>query len=111
MVQDLINSFHIVVEFLSSLLDWVLLLFSKCVEWFLDAIKLWIDFLLTPLVALIPDFSPYFSYLSVIAPYWNFACQWVALDVALYFLGAYFSFIVVMITVKLIIKLFIPTVG
>ena len=110
-MQSLINAFNLIIEFFSSILDWVLLLFSRCIEWLLDAIKIWIDIQLSPLVSLVPDLSSYFGHLSVIAPYWNFACAWVALDVALYFLGAYLIYIVIMITVKLIIKLFIPTVG
>ena len=110
-MQDIINAFNVVIEFLQRLYEWVLLLFSRCIEWLLNAIKLWIDSLLTSLVDLVPDLSSYFGYLSVISPYWNFACQWVALDVALSLLGYYFAFISVMITVKLIIKLFIPTVG
>lgn len=110
-MDSLINFLNAVLEFFLDIVVWVVKLFSRVFEWLLDAIKTWVDSLLSPLVDLIPDLSSYWDNLSAIAPYYDFVNSWVALDVGLSLLSAYFFYIVVMITVKLIIKLFIPTVG
>lgn len=110
-MDSLINFLNAVLEFFLDLVNWVVKLFSRVFEWLLDAVQTWIDSLLSPLVDSVPDLSSYWDNLSVIAPYYNFVNSWVALDVGLSLLGVYFVYILVMISVKLIIKLFIPTVG
>lgn len=77
-------------------------------EWLLTYVKDIINTLLMPLAEKLPDLSFDFSF---IAPYVSFVNSWIALDTGIYLLASYFVFIIVMISVKLIVKLFIPTVG
>lgn len=77
-------------------------------EWLLTYIKDILNTLLMPLAEKLPDMSFDFSPVS---PYVAFVNSWIALDTGLFLLASYFIFIIVMISVKLIVKLFIPTVG
>lgn len=98
-----------IIDFFSDIVTWVVLLFTKIWEWLVSLLRDLIDPFLSPLSSLIPDLN--FDSLDVIAPYVSFVNRWIALDYGFVLLTAYFTFIVVMISIKLIIKLFIPTVG
>lgn len=102
---------QMIFDFFKRIYDYVLSLFAFCYEWILGIIQSSLDSLLSAVADAIPDLSSYWSSLQVIQPYTAFVNQWVALDTALVLIGAYFAFVAVMIPTKLIIKLFIPTVG
>lgn len=98
-------------EFFSNILDWCLGIFSFCLNWFLDAIATAINALLSPLAEALPDLSPAWGKLAVLSPYINFIDEWIAIKYGFTLLASYFAFILLMITIKLIIKLFVPCVG
>jgi len=82
--------------------------FKSFFTWLLEYIKGLLNTLLMPLAEKLPDMSFDFS---PVAPYVSFVNSWIALDTGLFLLASYFLYIIVMISVKLIVKLFIPTVG
>ena len=98
-------------EFFSNILDWCLGIFSFCLNWFLDAIATAINALLSPLAEALPDLSPAWGKLAVLSHYINFIDEWIAIKYGFTLLASYFAFILLMITIKLIIKLFVPCVG
>lgn len=100
-----------IVDFFVQIYDWVVSLFSDCLQWFLDLLYSFIEPLIAPLVDAVPDLSVAWSYFQPFAPYTAFLNKWIALDYGITLLTAYFTFILIMISVKLIVKLFIPTVG
>lgn len=100
-----------IVDFFVGIYDWVVSLFSACLQWVLDLIYGFIEPLLSPLAESVPDLSAAWDKFQVVAPFTAFLNKWVALDFAFQLLIAYFTFILIMIPIKLIIKLFIPTVG
>ena len=100
-----------IIDFFYDIYKWVLSLFSTCFSWLLDLLSAFMESVLSSLAEAVPDLSSYWSSLQVIQPYTAFVNQWVALDTALVLISAYFVFVGVMIPTKLIIKLFIPTVG
>ena len=89
-----------IIEALKSFFEWIL-------DFFLEGINL----LLTPVIDPIPDLSSFWSRLSWVSEYTVYLNKWLALDTLVMLATAYFVFILAMIIVKLIIKLFIPTVG
>ncbi len=61
---------------------------------------------------LVPDINAHMVNVdSVIAPYIGFVNLWIPLDIGYWCIVTYLSYIVHMITIKLIIKLFVPTLG
>lgn len=100
-----------IINFFKNIVNWVLSLFSAVWEFFCDLLDSFISQYFSPLIDLIPDFSPMWSYLEPIRPYTAFLNQIIALDTASNLISAYFIFISMMIMIKLIIKLFVPTVG
>lgn len=87
-----------IIEALKSFFEWIL-------DFFLEGINL----LLTPVIDLIPDLSGYWG--DNLSGFLYHASRWVDLSLLATLSTAYFVFILSMIGVKLIIKLFIPTVG
>lgn len=57
----------------------------------------------------IPDINS--TSASRITPFLGYVNEWIPLDVAFSCLTIYFEFLLVMVTIKLVIKLFIPTLG
>ena len=100
-----------IIDFFVRIYEWVISIFSKVWEYLSNLIKTLLESLISPLIDAIPDFSPMWNALQVIQPYTAFVNQWIALDTASTLLGLYFTFALVMITIKLTVKLFIPTVG
>ena len=100
-----------IVEFFTDIYNWVVSLFSFCLTWVLELIAGTVEDLLEPLADALPNMSGVWDNFQVIAPFTAFVNKWIALDYAFTLLTAYFAFILIMIPVKLIIKLFIPTVG
>lgn len=98
-------------DFFAKIWDWTISLFSACLDWFLDILASLITSLLSGLASALPDLSEGWNALSVVYPYVNFVDNFVAVKYGFALLTAYFAFIIPMITVKLIIKLFIPCVG
>lgn len=105
------NIFHSIISFFSDIVSWVLSLFSHCLSWFLGFLSSSVNSLLEPLADSIPDLSSFWGEGSVLSSYLGLLNCWIAVDVGFSLIMAYFSFIVIMITVKLVVKLFIPTVG
>lgn len=101
----------IIIDFFTRIYEFVVSLFSACLEWICNFFSTWIESLLATLDSITPNLSSYWSQISVIQPYFTFVNKWVAIDVGAALLSSYLVFIVSMIIVKLIIKLFIPTVG
>lgn len=61
---------------------------------------------------LVPDISAYITSIdSVIGPYIGFVNLWVPLDIGYWCIVNYLSYIAHMIAFKLIVKLFVPTLG
>ena len=87
-----------IIEALKSFFEWIL-------DFFLEGINL----LLTPVIDLIPDLSGYWG--DNFSVFLYHASRWVDLSLLSTLATSYFVFILAMICVKLIIKLFIPTVG
>ena len=100
-----------IISFFENLLKWVVHIAKAVWDWLVDWITKGIDVLLSPLVDAIPDISNVWDTLRPLSPYTAFLNQWIALDYAITLLSAYFTYIAIMISVKLIIKLFVPTVG
>lgn len=100
-----------IVNFFLNIYNWIKSIVSDCLTWLLDLIYTFIEPLLSPLADALPDLSSAWDSFQVIAPFTAFVNRWVALDFAITLLTAYFAFILIMISVKLIIKLFIPGVG
>lgn len=100
-----------IIDFFVRIYEWVLSIFSKIWEFICNLIKTFLESLISPLIDAIPDFSPMWNAFSVIQPYLAFVNQWIALDTASTLIGLYFTFALVMISIKLTVKLFIPTVG
>lgn len=88
--------------------DSILNAFKALWDWIVNVIKDTINALLSPLADLLPDLS--YS-LGSVGDALAFANSWVALDYAFSLLGFYFVFIITMIIIKLVIKLFVPFVG
>lgn len=105
------NIFNAIISFFQDIVSWVLALFSHCFSWFLGLLSSAINSLLDPLVDSLPDLSSFWGEGSVLSSYLGLLNCWIAVDVAFSLILAYFSFIVIMISIKLVIKLFIPTVG
>lgn len=100
-----------IVDFFINIYNWIISIFSECLKWVLDLIYNSLSSLVAPIANAIPDLSPAWNSLQVIVPFTAFVNQWIALDFAFQLLIAYFTFILIMIPVKLIIKLFIPGLG
>lgn len=100
-----------IISFLINLLAWVVRIVEQVLITLLELFFLLIDPLLMPIVELVPDMSTYWGDFDVIRPYVSFANLFVSWDVGFTLLGIYFVYIAIMIVVKLIIKLFVPTVG
>lgn len=100
-----------IVEFFVNIYEWIKSIFSQCLSWFLDLIYNSLSVLVAPIAEALPDLSSAWDSFQVVAPFTAFVNQWIALDFAFQLLIAYFTFILIMISVKLIIKLFVPTVG
>lgn len=100
-----------IIDFFVSIVDWVVSLASSVWSWFLNLIESSLSPVLDTVLDLIPDLSPMWGYLSPVQPYTAFLNKWIALDTASTLLSAYFIYIFTMISVKLVVKLFIPTVG
>ncbi len=100
-----------IINFFTKIYEWVISLFSAVWQYLLELLSSSYSALLDGVLALIPDLSPMWDFLSPVQPYTAFINQWIALDTASTLLVAYFTFITTMIGVKLFIKLFIPTVG
>lgn len=105
------NIFNSVISFFSDIVSWVLALFSHCLSWLLGLLSSSINSLLDSLVDSIPDLSSFWGEGSVLSSYLGLLDCWIAVDVGFSLILVYFSFIVIMITVKLVVKLFIPFVG
>lgn len=99
-----------ILGFLKDFCDWIVGAVSAVLVWFLDLIKEFVENLLSPLADALPDLSSHWD-LSFLGPYIWFLEQWIAFDYGLMLLTAYFAFLLIMIPIKLIVKLFIPTVG
>lgn len=100
-----------IISFLTNLLAWVVRIVEQVLVTLLELFFALIDPLLMPLVELVPDMSSYWGYFDTVRPYIGFANLFVAWDVGFTLLGFYFVYIAVMIVVKLVVKLFVPTVG
>lgn len=100
-----------IISFLINLLAWVVRIVEQVLITLLELFFLLIDPLLMPIVELVPDMSTYWGDFDVIRPYVSFANLFVSWDVGFTLLGIYFVYIAIMIVVKLIVKLFVPTVG
>lgn len=59
----------------------------------------------------VPDLSDSFQINSSITQYFGFVNSWVPLETGVHCLTIYFEYIITMITIKLVIKLFVPTLG
>ena len=100
-----------IISFLTNLLAWVVRIVEQVLTTLLELFFALIDPLLMPLVELVPDMSSYWGYFDTVRPYVSFANLFVSWDVGFFLLGIYFVYIAVMIVVKLVVKLFVPTVG
>lgn len=86
------------IDFIMWFIDWLCELVKPFIEWILELIPPdWV----TTLDESIASFTPFGGAVN----------HWIALDWAFSLLGAWIIFMVAMITVKLVVKLFIPTVG
>ena len=94
-----------------ALITYIIEALKSFCEWILDFFLEGINLLLTQVIDLIPDLSGFWSRLSWMSEYTVYLNKWLALDTLVMLSTAYFVFILSMIAVKLIIKLFIPTVG
>lgn len=94
-----------------AIISYVLEALKQFFEWILEFFLESIDLLLTPVIDLVPDLSGYWASVNTIVPYLFHASCWVDLTTLSILATAYFVFILAMIVVKLVIKLFIPTVG
>ena len=121
--QNIVDFFNSIFNFFKQIWDWFVDLYLDFFNWLWQgllsiynsvtcACSEWFDNTIGSVLELIPDFKELFSsHYSKIEPYLSYFGEWFGLDTCLTLLSSYFVFIVVMITVKLIIKLFIPTVG
>lgn len=100
-----------IINFFANLFDKCIDVFSACLSWLLGIITSGINSFLELLVDVTPDLSSYWNSLSSIAPYTAFINQIFPLQEAGMFIGFYFAFIGVFLTVKYFVKLFIPFVG
>jgi len=100
-----------IIDFFTRIYEWVVSLASSIWDWILELLSSSLTSTLNTVLDLIPDFSVMWSYLEPIRPYTAFINKWIALDTAATLIVVYFAYISTMIAVKLIIKLFIPTVG
>ena len=89
-------------------MDYLLDALKSFLSYIMEYIRPIIEKLLSPIADNIPDMTPQ---VTSLVEYFNFVNDWIALDVGFSMLGFYMVFIVSMISVKLIVKLFIPTVG
>lgn len=102
----------------NAFFDWIIKGFSNIwsffcdlLYWFIDLFRDFINNSLNVLVDAVPDLSPMWDFLYALSPYWHFANEWVALDFAFVCFVGYLYFLCVMIPIKLVIKLFVPTLG
>ena len=100
-----------IISFLTNLLAWVVRIVEQVLTTLLELFFALIDPLLMPLVELVPDMSSYWGYFDTVRPYVSFANLFVSWDTGFSLLGISFVYIAVMIVVKLVVKLFVPTVG
>lgn len=100
-----------IISFLTNLLAWVVRIVEQVLTTLVELFFALIDPLLMPLVELVPDMSSYWGDFDTVRPYVSFANLFVSWDVGFSLLGIYFVYIAVMIVVKLVVKLFVPTVG
>ena len=100
-----------IVSFFLNIVSWVIALAKEVFILFLTYFYECVDAILLPVAESIPDLNAYFSSFDSIAPYFYFANNFVAFNVGASLVTAYLIFLICMITVKLIVKLFIPTVG
>lgn len=59
----------------------------------------------------VPDINQSGSSLSLILEYLSFVNSWIPLDIAFFCLSTYFTFLVEMITIKLVIEIFVERLG
>lgn len=100
-----------IIDFFVRIYDWIVSLASSIWSWFIELMESSVSSILNTVLDLVPDFSAMWSFLQPVQPYTAFLNKWIALDTATTLLTAYFAFIITMISVKLVVKLFIPTVG
>lgn len=105
------DMFNAIVQFFSDIVNWVLSLLSSCFTWLQKLLTDSLEAIVSDLFDLFPDLSSFWGLGSSISSYLGLLNSWIAVDVAITLFVAYFAFIVVLISVKLFIKLFIPTVG
>lgn len=121
--QSIIDFFTSIADFFVSIWDWIILFFEDFFIWLWSGIcelwdtisevfVNWYESFIDSVFDLLPDLQKFFDGpYREIEPYLQYFGEWFAIDVAFSLLTAFFAFVVVMITVKLIIKLFIPMVG
>lgn len=100
-----------IIDFFSDIFNKVLDLLSSCVNWLVSLFTSTLDSFLELLADVIPDLSSYWDLLSVIVPYTSFLNRIFPLQEAGVFIGLYLVFIGVFLTVKYIVKCFVPFVG
>ena len=121
--QKIIDFFYSIFNFFSKIWDWIVAFILDFFNWLWQglftiynsvtcAFSSWYDQLIGSVFDLFPNLKELFdTHYSKIEPLLSYFGEWIGLDTCFLMLSLYLSFVVVMITVKLIVKLFIPTVG
>lgn len=100
-----------IIQFFTDIYNKTIDLFSSCISWLVSLFTSTFDSFLDLLIEAVPDLSSYWDRLSVISSYTSFINKFFPLQEAGIFIGLYFVFIGVFLTVKYIVKCFIPFVG
>lgn len=100
-----------IIDFFSHIYDYILDAFSSCLDWLLGLFSSAFDSLLTPIADALPDLSSYWSSISFFAEDLPIVNYFFPLYEAGFFIVSYFSFVLVFLVAKYVIKIFIPFVG
>lgn len=106
-MSSLVAIYRFIVDLYTNLLQ----LFKNCFMWIIETAQENIEPSLEQVDGIIPNMQPYWQQISVTYDYWWLINQWFPLDLAITLLAVWYTYLVCMVIIKLVVKLFIPMVG
>lgn len=109
--EKILEFFEFLISFFGSILDYLLSWFGSIWNKLLELVYSLVSPLGDSILAVVPDVSSYWGSNPFPGQALGYLNTWVNLDLAITLLGLWFTWMVVFISIKLSLKLFVPGIG